>query len=169
MCVRCDRPNLTTEAYGEQILQLVAQNRFAVQRVSGSRETAELAYTVGLTSHGLPELVITGLQAQKASRLLNHWADYLLDVSLVLPGETLEVRGSFFEAIEVAAPEDHLFVAVQLYGEVVRGLQLAWSDDRGRPPWHPGHRARRAGQPLLGERADLFCGEHRLDVLADLG
>jgi len=37
MCVRCDRPNLTTEAYEEQVLQLVEQNRFAVQGVGGSR------------------------------------------------------------------------------------------------------------------------------------
>ncbi len=68
----------------------------------------------------------------------------------------------FFGAIEVSAPQDHLFVAARLYGDAVRGLQLACSDDRDRMPWEPGHRT--AGQPLLGRRGG-FCEEHRQDRL----
>src|SRR3954462_9180181 len=88
MCQLCDQPDLTTEEYDDQIRALVDQHRFAIQAVGGSRCQAEFSYTVGLTAHGLPELVVTGVRAADAGRLLRHWADYLLDTSLVLPGET---------------------------------------------------------------------------------
>jgi hypothetical protein len=133
--------------------------------VAGSRTTAELSCSVGLTAHGLPELVVTGVRQDEAVRLLGLWGDYLLEQSLVLLGETL-VTGPFAPvAVEVEHPEDHLIVAVALYGARVRALQLAWADDRGRWPWQPGHRARSAGQPLLGTRAPAYCDEHRPDRL----
>ncbi len=127
---------------------------------------------MGLTPHGLPELVVTGMRGESASRLLRLWGDDLLDESAVLPGETMECRPWLLEAVEVAEPHEHLLTAVRFYGEAVRGLQLAWADQRGRWPWEPGHRARRAGQPLLGEPAPHFCPEHRpdrLDVPEGLG
>lgn len=53
----------------------------------------------------------------------------------------------------VDRPQDHLSTALALYGDEVRALQLVWPDARGRYPWDRGHRAVRAGQPLLGRRA----------------
>lgn len=64
-------------------------------------------------------------------------------------------------------PEEHLLVAHRFYGDRLRALQLVWADAAGRWPWDPGHRARRAGQPVLGPRAPWYCQEHspdRLDV-----
>lgn len=171
MCDLCDRPDLTIEAYEDQLRGLVDRHRFAVQGVAGSARTAQFAYTVGLTAHALPELVVTGMRIEQATRLLNHWGGYLLDDNLVLPGETLESGPLLMEAVEVERPHDHLFCAVSLYGQDVQGLQLAWADQRGVWPWQPGHRARQAGQPLLGRRAPSFCHEHRpdrLDVPASL-
>lgn len=165
MCMRCDQPDLTTEEYDDHIRALIAEHRFAIQAVGGSRCHAEFSYTVGLTAHGLPELVVTGVRVADASRLLRHWGDYLLDTSLVLPGETLESGPWVMEAVEVEQPQEHLFTAIRIFGEQVRGLQLAWADARGVWPWEPGHRARRAGQPLLGGRAPFFCDEHRPDRL----
>ncbi|MCA1720666.1 MAG: DUF4262 domain-containing protein [Actinobacteria bacterium] len=144
MCQLCDQPDLTTEEYDDQIRALLDQHRFVLQAVGGSRSRAEFSYTVGLTAHGLPELVVTGLRVADASQLLRHWGNYLLDTSLVLPGETLESGMWVMEAVEV---------------------ELAWADARGFWPWEPGHRGRRAGQPLLGRRAAVFCDEHRPDRL----
>jgi hypothetical protein len=62
----------------------------------------------------------------------------------------------------VEQPQEHLLMAARLYGDRVRGLQLAWADARGVWPWEPG---RRAGQPLLGRRAPGYCEEHRPDRL----
>lgn len=84
----------------------------------------------------------------------------MLDESVVLPGETLETGPFVSEAVEVQHPLEVLLVAVSLFGTTVRGLQLVWADDRGRWPWDPGHRARRSGQPVLGERAPSYCPDH---------
>jgi hypothetical protein len=56
-------------------------------------------------------------------------------------------------------------LAVAVHGPAVRALQLAWCDAAGRWPWEPGHRARRAGEPVLGRRAPWHCDEHRQDRL----
>lgn len=165
MCDLCDHPDLSFEGYAELVRDRLTRERFLIQVVADSTTEAELSYSVGLTAHGLPELVVVGLRRTDASQLIQVWGDYLLDESLVLPGETLESGPFVLEAVEVERPEDHLRVAVALYGDAVRGLQLAWADDRGRWPWQAGHRVRRAGQPLLGPRAPWYCEEHRTDRL----
>lgn len=165
MCDLCDDPDLTMEDDLDHVRERLTRERFLVQAVEGSRTEAEIAYTVGLTAHGLPELVVVGVRAEQAGRLLARWGDYLLDESLVLPGEALTSGPFTMEAVEVARPGDHLLLATVLYGDAVRALQLAWCDSAGRWPWQPGHRARRAGQPLLGERAPAYCEEHRPDRL----
>ena len=165
MCEMCDRPDLTMEDYVEQARDRLTQERFLVQGVLGSAREAEFSYSIGLTQYGLPELIVMGVRPDDATRLLHVWGDYLLDTSLVLPGEHLETGRYLLEAVEVDEPADHLRLAVALYGPAVRALQLAWADDRGRWPWEPGHRGRRAGQPLLGRPAPRYCEEHRPDRL----
>jgi hypothetical protein len=111
--------------------------------------------------------VTSAAHREPAARLLRLWGDYLLDESVILPGETMESGPWVMEAVQVARPQDHLPVAHGLYGDRLRAVQLAWADPSGRWPWQPGHRARRAGQPLLGERAPHYCAEHdpnRFDV-----
>jgi hypothetical protein len=165
MCDMCDGADLDLDEYVEQLRDRLTRKRFLVQSVLGSRCTAEFSYTIGLTAHGLPELIVLAARPVDAVRLLQRWGDYLLDQSVVLPGERLHSGPFLMEAIEVERPDDHLLIADMLYGEKVRALQLAWADDHGRWPWEPGHRARRAGQPLLGTRAPAYCDEHRPDRL----
>ena len=113
----------------------------------------------------MPELVVVGVRHHEARQLIELWGAYLRDQSLVLPGESLRSGPFVMEAVEVQHPEEHLAFAVAIYGGAVRALQLAWADARGRWPWEAGHRARRAGQPLLGQRAPWYCDEHRPDRL----
>jgi len=164
MCQMCEQPDLTAEDYYARLRSNIERKRFTVQSVGGSACKAEFSYTIGLTGHGLPELIVLGLRHTDAIPLLDRWAQYVLDRSVILPGETLG-GDPLCEAIEVERPEEHLYFAMDLYGPGVRALQLAWADSRGRWPWEPGHRARRAGQPLLGERAPFFCPDHRPDRL----
>lgn len=166
MCLLCDDPNRTIEKVLEQILARIARDRFATVGVHGSRCTAEFTYTVGLTEHGLPELIVTGQRPELANRLVRLWGDYLLDESLVLPGEWLHAEPFVLEAVQVKEPQQHLRVAHRFYGDQLRALQLVWADPDGRWPWDPGFRARSAGQPLLGDRGPFWCEEHapRLDI-----
>lgn len=165
MCDLCNRPDMTVEDHLENVRSRLTRERFVVQSVTGSACRAEFSYTVGLTGHGLPELIVTGARRADAARLVGLWGEYLLDESLVLPGETLESGPFVMEAVAVERPQDHLLLATAVYGDAVRALQLAWADGRGRWPWQQGHRARRAGQPLLGERALRYCEDHRPDRL----
>ncbi|MDQ3611527.1 MAG: DUF4262 domain-containing protein [Actinomycetota bacterium] len=166
MCAMCDRPDLTPEDVLADVRARISQDLFATVSVQGSRCTAELSYTVGLTEHGLPELVVTGQRAETATRLVRLWAGYLLDENVVLAGEVLRSGPWLMEAVPVTRPRQHLLVADRFYGDRLRALQLVWADGRGRWPWEPGHRARSAGQPVLGDRAPHYCQDHapRLDV-----
>lgn len=167
MCDLCDDPTLPPEAVLDGIRADIADLRFVTVSVVGSPTYAEHSYTVGLTEHGLPELAVTALRQRDAVRLLRTWGDYLLDESAVLPGERMHDGWWVLEAVAVERPRAHLLVADVFYGERLQALQLAWADDRGLWPWEPGHRARRAGQPLWGTPAPKYCLEHapdRLDV-----
>ena len=116
MCRMCDDPDLTSESYMEHVQELLTERRFLIQSVDGSARSSEFSYTVGLTAHGLPELVVVGRRSENASRLLGAWADYLLEDSLVLAGETLQSGTLVMEAVEVERPQEHLLVAVAVYG-----------------------------------------------------
>lgn len=167
MCDLCDNPDLTPDDVLDRIRDDIRRQRFSMVSVAGSARSAEFSYTVGLTEHGLPELLVTAVRPREAGQLLGLWADYLLDKSAVLPGETLETGPWLLEAVAVEHPEQHLLVADRCYGERLRALQLVWADAAGRWPWDLGHRARRAGQPVLGPRTPWYCPEHspnRLDV-----
>lgn len=168
MCDLCDDPDLTGTDVLDLLRDQIDAHRFTTLSVGGSRSQAEFSYTVGLTEHGVPELVVVGLRAADAARLLDLWGDHLLDTSLVLPGETLESGPWCMEAVAVDRPEQTLVAADALYGPDLRALQLVWADAAGRFPWDPGRRrSRPAGQRLLGRRAPHYCHEHaqdRLDV-----
>lgn len=167
MCDICDDPQLEPDDVLERISADIARLRFGTVSVQGSARSAEFSYTVGLTELGLPELIVMAVRPDDAVRLLRLWGNYLLDESAVLPGETLEAGPWLLQAVAVERPQQHLLVAHRFYGERLDALQLAWADDRGRWPWDAGHRARRAGQPVLGAPAPWYCDEHtpsRLDV-----
>ena len=150
MCQSCDRPEATDD-------------RFSVQAVSGSRSVAELSYTVGLTEHGVPELLVTGLRPDLAADMLVSWGSYLLDQEQVLAGETMGWGRFVMEAVQVDRPQEHLLLAHARYGDALRALQLVWADRDGRWPWDHGFQSRQAGQPVLGTPAPWYCPEHAPD------
>lgn len=165
MCEHCDQADLTPNGYLEHVREIIRRSRFAVQGVGGTGSHTDMCYSVGLTAQGLPELVVTGIPAADGARLVQTWADNLLDCSAVLPGETLETGPYRLMAVAVDHPHEHLLVARAIYGDAVRGLQLVAADSRGRWPWDAGYRARQPGQLLLGTPAPRYCDEHRPDRL----
>ena len=154
MCWECDHPNATHQDYLDHIGAIIAEHCWAVQGVERDRIHPPWAYTVGLTSHGQPELVVTGLSFTKAARLLNGVAAHILHASAPTPGEQIPLRGGpLIEIVEVDVPAAHLLVAVELYGSSVRALQVVHADDRGQWPWDRYYRGVRGSQPVLGKRA----------------
>jgi hypothetical protein len=156
MCWECDHPGSTRLDYLDHLRDLIHQHGWAVQGVGRDRVHPPWAYTVGLTPHGRPEFVVTGLPLDRATRLLNGVAARVLHAEVPRPGERIPLNGGpLIEIVQVAEPAVHLVSAVELYGPGIRARQLVHADDRGCWPWDAGFRGGRGGQPVLGVRAPL--------------
>jgi len=151
----------------DRVRAMIADHQWAVQGVERDRFRPPGAYTVGLTEHGLPELVVAGLAGCDATRLLNHVASHVLQAAALRPGDQIPMHGDpvivgpMIEVVEVAVPAANLPVAAELYGPRLRAWQLVYADDRGHWPWDPGYRGFRGDQPVLGGRAP---GHEQVDM-----
>lgn len=153
MCWQCAHPDATHFEYLEHIRDIIDRSCFAVQGVEGSRHRSPWAYTVGLTAHGKPELLVTGLSMARSAKLLNDVGGHVLHADPPRPGEVVPLRGGpVIEIVEVSEPTAHLYIAMQIFGPQIRALQVVHADDRGHWPWDAGFRGGRGGQPVLGVR-----------------
>jgi Domain of unknown function (DUF4262) len=156
MCWECDHPGSTRADYLDHLSGLIAEFGWAVQGVERDRIHPPWAYTVGLTLHGQPELVVTGMPLRRAAELVNEVAGHVMHAEAPQPGDQIEWGGGpFMEIVEVAEPAAHLVMAVEMFGTDLRALQVVHADDRGHWPWDVGYRGVRGGQPVLGVRATV--------------
>src|SRR6266702_3802026 len=142
VCWICDHPGATERDYQDHMRQLINTFGWAVQGVERDGIHPPWAYTVGLTPHRRPELVITGMGLTRAMQVLNGVAAHLLHAEAPEPGTQAALRdGPLVEVVRVTAPWAHLNLAVEFYGQRIRGLQLVHADKRGRWPWDDGYQA----------------------------
>jgi hypothetical protein len=159
MCWECDHPESSHQDSLDHMQGLIDRFGWAVVGVEDDGIHPPVAYTLGLTPRGRPELVVTGLPPRRATWLLNAVASYALDTAVPRPGESVQVEGGpLMEVVRVAEPSAHLFTAVEFYGPGIQALQLAWADDRGHWPWDAGFRGHKGGQPVLGLRTAPRAG-----------
>ena len=153
MCWIGDHPGATERDYAGHMRQLIRTFGWAVQGVERDRVHPPWAYTVGLTPHRRPELIVTGMSLTRATRVLNGVAAHVLHADAPEPGiQAALLDGPLVEVVEVAAPWAHLNVAVEFYGGRIRALQLVHADKHGRWPWDRQYQGVRGGQPVLGPR-----------------
>jgi Domain of unknown function (DUF4262) len=151
MCWKCDNPNGTIEEYFDELRATIRTHGWVVQYVESDR--TPYAYTIGLHDQGLPELLVTGVSPQRATRLLNKFAHDALCGATLQPGQQISVpTGPLVEIVSVDNPDAHMNFAMALGGPDVRALQVVWADGRGRWPWAVGFGDGRAWQPVLGCR-----------------
>lgn len=152
MCWMCDHPGSTVDDYLDEIRRKIRRAGWAVQYVEDDR--VPYAYTIGLTPHGLPEFLMTGISPQLALRVLGGITDSAPDVDVPIPGERRVFSGgTLVEVVEVEHPDAHMNAAIAIYGPDVRALQLVWADWRGHWPWASIFDDGRGTQPVLGPRA----------------
>jgi hypothetical protein len=116
---------------------------------------APYAYTVGLTAHDYPELVIAGLPPHIAHALLNDLAARVWDrAERYAHGQRVSDLIAGYDAVVVDGPATealHPGAAFVFYGtDRVRLQQIAWPDPDGHFPWEPGYRLAPDAQPLIG-------------------
>ena len=152
MCWQCDNPDLTIEDYFDEVRETIRRHGWMVQYVESDR--APFAYTIGLHDWGFPELSITAVSPQRATRLLNAVARDAVAGKDLKPGQQIKVpTGPLIEIVEMSHPDAHLNFAVAFGGPEIRALQLVWADGRGRWPWSAAFCDGRRKQPVLGIRS----------------
>ena len=152
-CDPCDGLDETINEFYEHVIRpKIDSFGWFIQYVSGERNTAPYAYTIGLTEHGCPELIATGVTVQQAAALLNEGGDVMHRRQLA-HGQRVTVAGRRVEAVELPHPEAHLLFAGDVYGPALRAVQLVHADDCGVWPWSRSYRGGAGGQPVLVPRA----------------
>ena len=153
MCWLCDNSGATPSDYKNHVQNLIASYGWAVQGVERDGNHPPWAYTVGLSARELPELVVTGTDLAPGAELLNRAAILSRDnPGLLVPGTHARISGTAIQLIEVTRPWAHLNMAVVLYGEGIRALQLVCADDAGHWPWEAAYAGQQGGQPVLGRQ-----------------
>lgn len=154
MCDHCDDDLDETfaEFYERAIRPKIETYGWFIQYVYGDRNAASYAYTIGLTEHGCPELIATGVTPEDAAELLNAGGE-LAHRRELLHGQRVTVAGRRVEVVVLPHPEAHLLFAGDAYGPDLKALQLVCADASGIWPWSRGHRSGAGGQPVLDPRA----------------
>lgn len=148
VCWMCSNPESTFADYVlDQVQPVIDRSGWAVQAVGGP---VPLAYTVGLTAAGGPELVVSGKDPEAAYDLLDA---ALAGEEPLRHGRRCDLMAGPALLVLRVARVERLEVARFLYGGALTALQLVWADALGRWPWE--HPPGRAGQELLGPWARL--------------
>jgi len=155
VCGHCDEDDPTEsgyEYYVRVIRPIIDEFGWFIQYVHAEGTFASFAYTIGLTEHGCPELIATGVTPEEAAALLNTGGEVLHRREL-RHGQRVAVAGRRVEVVDLPHPEAHLLFAGDVYGDRLTAVQLVCSDERGIWPWSREHRGGLGGQPVLGPRA----------------
>ncbi len=141
-----------------RLAAVIRRARFAVQYVGPGDLPDEPAfgYTIGLFGLGHPELVVVGLGATAAHRLLDAVAAGVVGGRSLVPGELLEGPGRADLVVEECPnPGEVLLGANRWYRRPpeysVPALQLTWASPPGCFPWDPGYAYGPDVQPRPGE------------------
>ncbi|MDD4866187.1 MAG: DUF4262 domain-containing protein [Mycobacterium sp.] len=123
--------------------------------VNSPEETTPFAYTVGLTAHGYPELVIAGLDPRTSQALLNDLANRVYGQAVRFThGQHVSDLIAGCDAVIVEGPviaELLPGMAYARYGRnAVRLQQIVWPDKDGRFPWQDGYDLPTIIQPVIG-------------------
>ncbi|WP_395695347.1 DUF4262 domain-containing protein [Nocardioides sp.] len=131
----------------------IAAYGWAVRNVADSDPAKCLSYTVGLTAHGHPEVVMTGLPPEVGTAFLNIVGEIVVREGgrFAAGQETTELAdGPAMPVLPITDMTD-LAAVKAIYGDVP-ALQIVRPDSAGRLPWEPDYANPPGSQRLLGPR-----------------
>lgn len=125
---------------------------WAVRNVSDSDPAKCLSYTIGLTAHAHPEVVMTGLPPEVGTAFLNIVGEIVVrEGGRFTAGEaTTELADGPAMPVLAVLDKTDLTAVDAIYGDVP-ALQIVWTDSAGRLPWEPGYANPPGSQRLLGQ------------------
>ena len=124
---------------------------WAVRNVSDADAAKCLSYTVGLSAHAHPEVVMTGLPPEVGTAFLNIVGEIVVrEGGRFVAGEaTTELSDGPAMPVLGVVDKSDLTAVDALYGDVP-ALQIVWTDTAGRLPWEFGYANPPGSQRLLG-------------------
>ncbi|MFJ7287444.1 DUF4262 domain-containing protein [Curtobacterium sp. NPDC098951] len=112
-------------------------------------EVASFSYTVGLTTRGWGELIITGLPPEVAGQFIRNAVDEQQENGPFQAGDqTEELTESGSILFTQAADVRGMTMTAAIVGSFT-AMQMVWPDSQGRFPWDPDYRNPTAAQPLV--------------------
>lgn len=125
------------EAYLDDVRKTIDEFGVMLQGVFPTGEGGSLfIYTVGLTAHNHPELLIAGMSFEQGGAVLNGFAADIIagKKRLADPGPSDDL---FVGLLAYLIPVTHNVIgtAKAVYGEEAAALQVVWPDKEGRFPW----------------------------------
>lgn len=144
-----------TDDYLNTVLDKIHTHKVMIQGVFPTQDdpdTIGFSYTVGLSAHDHPELIIFGLPMRMAQTLLNDLAFRVIDKNARFhAGQEIHdlIRDYPARLVEVADSTEHLTIANRIYTAPVAALQVLYPDAEGRWPWDENSGV--ALEPVLGE------------------
>ncbi len=137
----------------EELRTMIDLHGWAVRNVASADPAECLSYTVGLTKHGHPEVVMTGLPPEVGTAFLNIVGEIVVrERGRFLPGQnTVELADGPPMPIIGVSDTSRLTAVAELFGSVT-AMQIVWTDSSGNLPWDEGYANAAGSQPLLGTR-----------------
>ena len=134
------------------IRDLVARHGWAIRHVLADTAAgrAAFSYTVGLTSRGWPELIITGLPSTVADAFIRNAVDVQVEKGPFRSGDRTDELAEEGDVVFLSADDVSGMTATTELVRAFTALQLVWPDSAGHFPWQDGYRNPSTSQPLLG-------------------
>ena len=135
----------------EELRTLISTHGWAVRNVTDADPAKCFSYTVGLTAHGHPEVVMTGLPPEAGTAFLNIVGEIVVrEGGRFSAGDaTTELADGPAMPVLEALDTSGLEAVEAIYGGV-SALQIVWTDSRGHLPWDAAYANPLGSQPLLG-------------------
>ncbi len=153
MCATSPGASVAAMEPMDELRGMIAVHGWAVRNVSDADASKCLSYTVGLSAHEHPEVVMTGLPPDVATAFLNIVGEIVVrEHGQFTAGQaTTELAdGPAMPVLQVTDKTD-LTAVEAIYGDVPV-LQIVWTDSASRFPWDAGYANPPGSQRLLGPR-----------------
>jgi Domain of unknown function (DUF4262) len=138
-------------AQSARIMAAVRRGGWRLTFVEADDERPPFAYTIGLWSHGHPELVVFGLNPVASEPLLNAVAEQVVAGLRLSDGDVVQIAGWPLSVFELPNAEQVALWAADFYGGVVSAVQLVYPDRSNVWPWEPACALHPAAQPMPGQ------------------
>jgi hypothetical protein len=122
-----------------------------VRNVTDADPAKCLSDTVGLSAHGHPEVVMTGLPPKVGTAFLNIVGEIVVREhgQFVAGYATTELADGPPMPVLAVTDKSDLTAVEAIYGDVP-ALQIVWTDSSGHLPWDPAYANPPGSQRLLG-------------------